>query len=200
MATWFTADTHFGHARIIELCERPYGNVDEMNEALVNNWNALVADDDIVFILGDLALGKIDDSLVYVAALNGRKVLVPGNHDRVWTGYPKTGKPVREVDIDRYEEADLIIMGGGEPMTLHRDNGDQWILCHFPDIGDSHDEDRFDAWRPRPPRQGEVIVHGHVHTKWRTNGPRINVGVDVWGYRPVREDEVAELAEAAWAQ
>lgn len=196
MATWFTADTHFGHERIIELCNRPFKSVEEMNEALVDRWNARVTDQDVVWILGDLALGKIDDSLVYVAMLNGDKRLIPGNHDRVWSGYPKKGKPVRPEDTARYKAAGLRVYGGGEPWT-HRTG---WNMCHFPDVGDSHDEDRFDAWRPKPPRQGEVIVHGHVHNKWLTNGPRINVGVDVWGYAPASEEEVAELAKAAWAR
>lgn len=200
MTTWFSADLHIGHTRIIELCNRPFADVEAMNQALVDRWNERVQDNDIVFILGDLALGKIDDSLVYVAMLNGTKALVPGNHDRVFAGHPKTGKPIREVDIDRYEAAGLTIMGNGEPMTFYRDNGDTWTLCHFPDVGDSHDEDRFDRWRPPPPFRPSVIVHGHVHNKWIVNGPRINVGVDVWNFAPASEDEVAKLAEAAWTR
>lgn len=198
MAIYFTADLHIGHARIIEFCNRPFSSVDEMNEKLVENWNSRVTDLDIVFILGDLALGKIDDSLVYVSMLNGQKVLIPGNHDRVWAGHPKKGRLVREEDIDRYEETGLMIVGGGEAIPHYRDNGTVWTLCHFPDVGDSHDADRFDAWRPKPARKPDVIVHGHVHEKWTTNGPRINVGVDVWNFAPVHEDEVASLAEEAW--
>jgi calcineurin-like phosphoesterase family protein len=194
--TWFTSDLHIGHARIVELCNRPFRDVDHMNEELVERWNQRVGDNDIVWILGDLALGKIDDSLVYVAMLKGDKRLIPGNHDRVWSGYPKKGKPVRPEDTARYEAAGLKVIGGGEA-HVHKTG---WTLCHFPDVGDSHDEDRFDSWRPRPPRRGEVIVHGHVHEKWVTNGPRINVGVDVWNFAPAHQDEVQKLAEAAWTR
>lgn len=200
MKTWFTADPHFGHARIIELCNRPFASVEAMNEALVERWNDRVQDDDMVFILGDLALGKLDDSLTYVTMLRGLKVLVPGNHDRVWSGHPKPGRPIREVDVKRYEAAGIMILSGGEPVTHHRDDGQKWHLCHFPDVGDSHDEDRFDAWRPPAPFKPDVIVHGHVHQKWVVNGPRINVGVDMWDYAPVSEDEVAKLAQAAWTR
>jgi len=191
MATWFTADTHFGHVRILELCNRPFKTVEEMNERLVDNWNERVTPQDQVFILGDLALGKLDDSLSYVAQLNGTKFLVPGNHDRVWTGYPSKGKPVRPEDTERYEAAGLTI---SSHITVY--GAQLWVLCHFPDEGDSHDGDRFDGWRPTL-LPGEVLVHGHVHNKWLTNGPRINVGVDVWDYRPVHEDEVAVLATVA---
>lgn len=194
MTTFFTADLHFGHVRIIELCNRPFDSVEEMNETLVDNWNDKVTDEDIVWILGDLALGKLDDSLAYVAMLKGDKRLIPGNHDRVWGGYSKKNGVVKPEDTARYEAAGLKIYGRGEPFV--HENG--WTLCHFPDIGDSHDGDRFTSWRPAPPRKPGVIVHGHVHEKWLTNGPRINVGVDVWDFEPVSEDEVASLAEDVW--
>ncbi len=194
---WFTSDLHIGHARIVELCNRPFRDVDHMNEELVERWNAKITDADVVFILGDLALGKIDDSLEWVKLLLGRKMLVPGNHDRVWSGYPKKGKPVRPEDIAKYEAAGLYIMDEQIPYATER-GAPTWTLCHFPDVGDSHDEDRFDAWRPRPSYKPNVIVHGHVHGRWVTNGPRINVGVDVWDFAPVHQDEVRKLAEAAW--
>ena len=41
--TFFTSDTHFGHANIIRLCNRPFQNVEEMNEVLIENWNKVVS-------------------------------------------------------------------------------------------------------------------------------------------------------------
>lgn len=55
--TFFTSDTHFGHANIINLCKRPFRDVNHMNDMLVENWNSVITDDDIVFHLGDFALG-----------------------------------------------------------------------------------------------------------------------------------------------
>ena len=86
MTRWFTADLHFGHANIIRYCDRPWRDVDAMDRGLVDRWNATVADDDDVWVLGDVAMGRIDDSLTLVHELAGTKLLVPGNHDRCSPG------------------------------------------------------------------------------------------------------------------
>ena len=51
--TYFTSDQHFCHAKIITMCNRPFTDVDEMNETLIANWNNLVNDTDEVYVLGD---------------------------------------------------------------------------------------------------------------------------------------------------
>lgn len=55
---YLTSDTHFSHANIIEYSKRPFANVDEMDEALVNNWNKVVTPKDIVYHLGDVIFSK----------------------------------------------------------------------------------------------------------------------------------------------
>src|SRR4051812_8195892 len=82
MTLYFTSDLHFGHQRIIELCNRPFGSVEEMNQTIIDRWNDTVKNDDTVFVLGDVAMGKISDSLPLVKKLKGNKHLVSGNHDR----------------------------------------------------------------------------------------------------------------------
>lgn len=52
---YFTSDTHFYHSNIIDFCKRPFKNVEDMNETLIENWNRVVGQDDIVFHLGDFA-------------------------------------------------------------------------------------------------------------------------------------------------
>src|SRR6218665_2406214 len=76
---WFTADTHFGHARIIDICRRPFGSVDEMDRAMVANWNAVVGKNDQVFHLGDFAY-RADQRLMrrVFSQLNGQKFLIEG--------------------------------------------------------------------------------------------------------------------------
>jgi calcineurin-like phosphoesterase family protein len=69
---YYIADTHFGHANIIHLCNRPFQNVDEMDDALIKNWNSRVTKKDTVYILGDFAF-KSKSPLEYFNQLNGRK-------------------------------------------------------------------------------------------------------------------------------
>lgn len=78
MAVWFTADHHFGHARIIELAKRPFASIEEMDEEMIRRWNAVVAKGDVVYHLGDFAFA---DHAPYLSRLNGQKRLIIGNHD-----------------------------------------------------------------------------------------------------------------------
>lgn len=106
MARWFTSDLHIGHARINELAGRPFASVAEADEELIARWNAVVGPRDDVWILGDLALGPIAESLPKAKELAGRKHLVIGNHDRPFM-YRK-GDQRREKWANRYiDEAGL---------------------------------------------------------------------------------------------
>lgn len=80
--TFFTSDTHFGHANIIRFCKRPFENVEEMNEVLIENWNKVVSDDDTVFHLGDFAFGGSNVWKEIIPRLKGHINLIIGNHDR----------------------------------------------------------------------------------------------------------------------
>lgn len=79
---WFTADHHFGHANILRYCKRPFADVEEMNEALIANWNRVVAKGDTVYHLGDLFLLPPVEATKRMARLNGSICLIRGNHDR----------------------------------------------------------------------------------------------------------------------
>ena len=80
---WFTSDLHFCHANVIKYDGRPYKNVEEMHEALIENWNHYIAKDDVVFYLGDLSFdknGKQTQELVN--QLKGKIHYILGNHDK----------------------------------------------------------------------------------------------------------------------
>lgn len=78
---WFIGDTHFCHRNIIKYCGRPFDSIEKMNEALISNWNKVVKRDDRVFMLGDFALCGKDKIVEFGQQLNGRKILILGNHD-----------------------------------------------------------------------------------------------------------------------
>jgi len=186
----FTSDLHLGHHNIIEYCSRPFGSVDEMHDALVASWNEQVGHGDEVYILGDLALGKLDDSLQVVLLLQGHKILVPGNHDGCWRGRGKSEK-----QRARYESVGLEIVDRPEALEITKQ---RVLLSHFPTAGDVDGYvDKFSAWRPE--LRGEWLMHGHVHDRWRQRGREINVGIDAWGGRLVREDEIAAMIAAGEA-
>ena len=80
---YFTSDTHFEHENVIKYCKRPFNNIEEMNETLISNWNSVVSDDDIIYHLGDFCLSDKPGVRKIASKLNGHKILVRGNHDRV---------------------------------------------------------------------------------------------------------------------
>lgn len=192
MATWYTADHHFGHENIIRLCGRPFADAAEMDAALVENWNAVVRPGDTVWVLGDVALST--KKLGPVASLNGRKVLVAGNHDACWDGHKRH---VRAMQAYRDAGFDGIVAEGVS--NSHRLAGGEIVrLSHFPYVDDSHEDDRYAERHPAD--DGLPLLCGHVHEKWRVSGSQINVGVDVWDYQPVAEDVLRELIAGGFPQ
>ena len=79
--TFFTSDTHFNHANIIKFCNRPFKDVEQMNEVMIANWNSVIGKDDTVFHLGDFCLGGAAEWTKILDRLNGKIYLIMGNHD-----------------------------------------------------------------------------------------------------------------------
>jgi len=188
VTTYFTSDLHFSHARISEYSGRPYQDVAGMNDDLIERWNATIGPGDTVYVLGDVALGPIQESLQLVGRLAGRKLLVPGNHDRCWSGDKRNAKR-HEYWIEAYLAAgfeeileDVVEVQIGKWSCL---------ACHFPYSGDHTEQERFSEFRPVD--DGRWLLHGHVHEKWRVRERMVNVGVDAWGGLPVSEAHLSEL-------
>jgi calcineurin-like phosphoesterase family protein len=186
---WFTSDHHFGHHNIIEYCNRPYKNTDDMNVDMIGRWNATVAPEDIVHYVGDFSLSK---SFISIAKdLNGKIILYPGNHDKCFA--PKSAEALARltneylaagfsgVNYDTNGRAPRVFIGSG--LTA--------LICHFPYTGDSRDRERYTSFRPKD--QGEWLIHGHVHDTWRQRGRMINVGADAWAGVPVSIDTIADM-------
>lgn len=203
MSRFFTSDLHLGHRNIgryepgraraagIEPLDGPADDATQaiLDDDLIRRWNEVVEAGDEVWIIGDAVMGQLDHTLGQLGRLNGRIVLVPGNHDRVWAGDKR-----RDVWWQRYLDAGIDeIVDGTTELTLA--DGTVVDVDHFPYEGDSGPGDRFVEWRPVD--RGRVLLHGHVHSTWRTNGCMINVGVDVWDLAPVAEAKVIELVRTA---
>ena len=80
---FFTADTHFGHANVIGFDDRPFKSVEEMDRELIRRWNNKVGTDDFVYVLGDMIWKTYNNAAPeLIKKLNGKIVLIKGNHDR----------------------------------------------------------------------------------------------------------------------
>lgn len=167
---FFTSDTHFGHENILKFCNRPFSSVEEMNEALIANWNAKVRGNDTVFILGDMFF-RIADAEPILMRLKGKKRLILGNHDGSW---------VKKLDLGRYFESidDFLVTSDGQHGLT---------LCHYPLLTWAHQKRTY-------------MVHGHIHNDttsdyWPLIAARdhvLNAGCDVNHFEPVTFEEMAE--------
>lgn len=79
---FFTADTHFGHENILKYLNRPFDTVEEMDEHLIYQWNAVVKAKDTIYHLGDLSWRSPGETMDILHRLNGKIHLIAGNHDK----------------------------------------------------------------------------------------------------------------------
>ena len=193
---WFSSDSHYSHENILKLCNRPFESVPQMNEALMRNHNRVVAPDDLVIHLGDFAMGLREQSLKHLACLNGKHILVAGNHDKVFVGEKDS---TREKWIPIYKEA-----GFSEIHEVYFLENEQWpfkIRCHhFPATNaevQDHDADiRYAKYRLS---YHDDILHlsGHTHLKEQVAGKHnIHVGVDAWAHTPVSLTQIFQLSKS----
>lgn len=78
---WYTSDLHFSYENIIDLCNRPFKDVSEMNNKILENFREKIGKDDFLFILGDVsAYGQEPEYLI--RKIPGHKILIKGNHDK----------------------------------------------------------------------------------------------------------------------
>ena len=167
MAVFFTADTHFGHDAIRRHCSRPFQSVEEMDKAIIWNWNARVRRDDVVYHLGDFAFKACEGLEYYAKQLHGRIHLLRGNHDpRVPGLLESVFESVRDLVSVKIE-------------------GQSIALCHYAML----------VWERS--HRGAWHLHGHSHGKLPDDLLRlcVDVGVDCCGFRPVSFDEVKQIME-----
>lgn len=191
-ANFYTSDHHFWHKNIGRLCSRPIEDREQMADLMIERWNAVVRPEDTVVHLGDFSLSVSVIERVR-PRLNGRIRLYAGNHDEVWLHHRRHSPHM----VERYEATfDEVIPAGMGVETIH---GVEVLVSHLPYHGDSRHDERYADLRPKD--EGLPIICGHVHNAWarlyggdgRVHRGQVNVGVDVWDFEPVPEDEVARL-------
>ncbi|MCL2392913.1 MAG: metallophosphoesterase family protein [Oscillospiraceae bacterium] len=174
MATFFISDTHFGDSAIIDYCNRPFATVDEMNRALIGNWNSRVSNDDDVYIIGDVfytgrgAAGH-KDAIAIVEQLKGKLHLVAGNHD-----FPY----LKKMDY-HYLFADV------DQVRYLRHDGEDIFMCHYP----------MTEWSGF--YRGSWHIYGHIHNHknaahmyMKNLDKALNAAVEIINYMPVTFNEL----------
>lgn len=165
MRIWFSADPHEGHGNIIKYCRRPFRNVEEQHTVLVRNFNARVQDEDIVFLIGDFCFrnssgGKKGEGTTKRAS-EWRKDY---KGEWIFIKGNHDGNNSLKTPIER-----IYIKYGGKNICL----------VHNPDHADLSCELNF---------------VGHIHKQWeikrKNKSILVNVGVDVWDFKPVSYDEI----------
>lgn len=176
---WFASDYHFSHANVIKYDNRPFKDVDEMNQSLIENWNHYIDDNDVVFYLGDLSFDKNDKlTSQIVHQLKGKIHAITGNHD----------KEKDLVKLNRFESvSDYINLS-----VMDLDTPRKWqeiMMMHFPIL--SWDKAHHGAWH----------LHGHCHGslmkdpnyEWYYKKKVMDVGCPMTDYHPLHYTDVKAI-------
>lgn len=167
---YFTSDTHFHHNNIIKYCNRPFNNINDMNNTIINNWNTVIKKEDIVYHLGDFCLSNDDEIKNTYNLLNGHIILIRGNHDR---------KPVKF-----YENIGFKVLTHA-PIIL-----DEYklMLSHVP-LPDNKIKNGYINLHGH--------IHNKKisqdYPKNYSENKHINLSVDVTNFRPISLDEINKL-------
>ncbi len=170
-----TSDLHFNHMNILpyEPEKRPFATIEEMNEALITNWNNTVSEDDTVFVLGDMFMGQYTEIPKILSRLKGKIILIRGNHDT-----PKRVQAYKDYGIEVHDIYYLPYKGRF------------FVMCHFPIASEEFMN------MVREDNSEVILLYGHIHSK----GPEglvdgtYHVGVDTNNLTPVRLDAIRALS------
>lgn len=175
---YLTSDTHFNHANILkyEPNTRPFATIEEMNEVIISNWNSVVKEEDTVYVLGDFFMGLLTDIEPIFNRLNGKVILVRGNHDtnNRLEYYRNLGIEIKDIEYIQYK-------------------GRFFILCHFP-----NESEEFIKMITRD--NSEVVwLYGHIHSnapKGYVNGT-YHIGMDTNNLTPI---SLQQIWEESWPE
>ena len=161
---------HFGHENVIRLCKRPFSNIEEMNTTLINNYNAVVREDDEVYFFGDVAYRCSANWITNIMRrLNkSRRYLLVGNHD-----FKNLKDPSFAMCFDWVKDYHELNY-----------NKKLYVMSHYP----------FASWRSSS--HGSVMLHGHCHGNMdNTKYLRMDVGVDnpICGFGPISMEKVESI-------
>ena len=165
---YLTSDLHFCHDKDFVWKERGFNSIDEMNEAIIANWNATVTEEDIVYILGDLVLNDLEKGLECINRLRAKRIYcLTGNHDTA-------------TKLNAYCKYTKIYPIGYT--TVIKQGKKSFYLSHYPTMTGNGAEQHA-PW----------CLHGHTHSKDKFeffDYRCYNCGLDAHNNTPVRLDKI----------
>jgi calcineurin-like phosphoesterase family protein len=169
----FISDTHFSHRRICEYSGRPFSSVEEMNEALITNWNQRVQPTDTVYHLGDFSFSSYDEFKRLIHRLHGKIHIILGNHDKMIIQHRE------ELLATKWKHPGI---GSIQYYLELKAEGQLFCLFHY----------GCRVWRNS--HHGSIMLYGHSHGSLPPHGKSVDVGVDCKeitpDYRPISITEV----------
>ena len=181
---YFISDTHFNQRNIIKYFNRPFKDIEEMNNVLIENWNKTITDYDIVFHLGDVALTNESEMKEIIPKLKGKKILIRGNHDK------KSKEFFRSVGFEIIPD---------NPLKLDKE---KLILSHKP-LADTeipegyinvHGHIHNNPLHKINPTTNEMEYPEELYSEKL----HINVSVDVINFKPISLEEMRDLYETKY--
>jgi len=187
---FFTSDTHYNHSNICsatttwvgaENLTRKFDSLDDMNNALVNNINWMVGEDDILIHLGDWSFGGFDKIQEFRDRIACKNIhLVLGNHDH---HIERNKDNIQSLFTSVSQYLRLVV---SRPLTKAIVEKFSFVCMHYP-IASHHDMN-----------QGVIHLHGHVHLPPHlriAEGKAMDVGVDGNNLEPIELDQILYLIE-----
>ncbi|MFW6046363.1 MAG: metallophosphoesterase [Candidatus Woesearchaeota archaeon] len=162
---YFTSDQHFYHKNVIRYCQRPYSDITQMQNDIIKKHNEVVSKKDTVYHLGDFAFLRKDQ----ITKISGLLEKMNGEHHLI-LGNHDEGKPFTYLNMGFISIHTSLFV-------------DEFLLVHDPAMAVVAED-------------GQKVLCGHLHelVKW-VNSKILNVGVDVWGFKPLSIDYIRKIWE-----
>jgi len=195
---YFTADWHFNHDNILQYCNRPYKDVNEMNEDIIKKYNFYIRGNDVCYILGDVGFGDYDNFKEVFSKLNGKKILVLGNHDK-WSmqTYYNVGFDAVVYNAHIKLGKHIIYLNHIPTRTFKEFIRLMWVYFIDNKRKNWNIRNKINRlkkeWGKYRKATKEWTLCGHVHQAWKIRNKNINCGIDVWDFKPVSSDKILDI-------
>jgi calcineurin-like phosphoesterase family protein len=163
--TFVISDTHFYHKNIIKYCNRPFKDELHMNEVLIENWNSVIKEYDLVIHVGDFIFGDQIKADKIIRRLKGRIHLIRGNHDKKLWNFFNNEWPNKIVALENdyyHSHKGLIWFSHYPEDVINGVTKNNTLICGV----DFH-------------------IHGHIHDNVTNDPTKFNASVEQIGYKPV---------------